>query len=207
MKKTLLFIFTILCFSACAQSGKPKNEYEINAYVDSAVNVYERNYREVLNKSDTILIEQLISRIKEGGCTLADSFLLNSREYGNVFRRTLVHKMIKNDMCMEVLIKNLGIEDRRAYSLEPININPVYNAIVMDEYNSAKVLKHIESSNMLDDCSLLSNLKLNEIMTWAFLLYYVKFELDLDKYPDEKKCLKENLRVLRYYIGDFIDKK
>ncbi len=200
-------IFLALSFSACAQSGRSKTEQEINAYVDSAINVYERKFREVLNKSDTILMEQLISRVKQGGCALADSFLLNKKEYGNVFRRTLAHTMLSNDMCVEILMKNLYIEDYRVDDFQDGNIHPVYDAIVMNRENSEKVLKYFESSSILNDCVLLSKMTQNEIMTLAFLLYNVKFELDLDKYPDEKKCLKENLGVFRYYLSDFMDKK
>ncbi len=155
----LLLGFVIIGF---AQQGR----------LDSALNNYERKYREELNESDSMLIALQISSLKND-CEELDS-LFKSNEYSGAYKSELARQAFVNEFCLAQIVEHLALffpsqKSLRPYEVENFPLVKLFlcDTIMMEEFaDKISKEKMLCSSKLLDDKTSLGYFHVDQFLKW-----------------------------------------
>lgn len=162
--RTIIFLFFNICFIINIFSQKSSSE------LDSIINIYERKYRTELNKSDTILINELILKTKNGNENIFDT-LITSKNFSETFKKVFAIKFIEKKLDFEHFLKTLKINNKfsetNIYSSEN---NPFYDAIISNKLYIDIISKFILESKYVENCDFLFGLNKIETKRLSFII-------------------------------------
>lgn len=186
MKYIVFFLLLTLSSSASSQISR----------VDSVVNAYERKYRDVINDSDQILIENQVIQI-ESDAALFDT-ILNSNFYSNEYIKKLTSKLVESSVCLDGILNNISYSSYNNLAQE--KKYSVFDGVVENKEYSRILFSYLQKSDYLEDCSFL----IQKDKHWVELLsYFTQKENLLSKIKFSKGTCKEaNLIILKGFYNE-----
>ncbi|MEZ5031006.1 MAG: hypothetical protein R2787_06385 [Saprospiraceae bacterium] len=181
------FIILIL-FVTISTLGRTQ---EVN--MDSILNDYERKFRVELNRSDTLLINELLEKLDDN-CQIFSS-LVESKRYSNTFIIELTKRMVNKGICIRQVVDKIEYY----FPVDELGISsgyPVYYGAIVNKDGLTRIRKYLIESDYLLDCQFLLG---RSIFTVKLLSYILNQTTDpIGNY--EQNCRGANLMILdKYY--------
>ncbi len=163
--------------------------------IDSILNDYERRYRMELNKSDTILIESLVTKIGQNNCKNLDS-LLQKKAFSNAFIKEFSCQLIKNNICLDGLLNSVSYYNPQTNNHQCKESYPIYDAITNPSIVE-KVVEYLNNSDYLENCQLLSGKEYIHIGILSDIIKKTKYFDSKNGHENSESCIKANLTILK----------
>lgn len=146
MKLTLYFFIFFACTKLIGQTTN----------VDSILYIYERNYRLLPDKGDTLFIKNLVEKNQKSKC----QYLLESLNGGISYDiiTYYIHELVINKVCIDLILDNIQLfKARQALDCSQC-VYPIFNELISNSNNDSYVVDYIITSNYLEKCDLLADI-------------------------------------------------
>jgi hypothetical protein len=175
------------------------------AQIDSIINEHERRWRTELNKSDTLYIEKLFTKVKNNECNVIQ------REFAEgwispIMLQEITKRILNEGLCFDAVFNNICLlKSLPEQDIMGGEIYPVKHLLMTDSEYRTLFIHRLLDASLIDNCKLI--LEIDRKLVYSVGEILSKDEKLIDDYLKEttlliNECKYANITILKNFTNE-----